>query len=214
MWPPRWAFRPGDAAAAGRRRESMEHAVADVGGERGAPHGDEPEVQWRYAVEEAFARPVAEWLSRGLARTGSVAVRRDRDVAEDLVGHGAFRPRHYCLPSAIKVNSRCLVSRDLHDASVRDIPLPPRWHGGAPPARKKPGNRPAARVSACRLTCAFALCHGREFPLCRFADVMALRRAAVTAPNALPLITAFPRVSRKRAIWSTWRVFGLNVRTA
>jgi len=34
---------------------------------------------------------------------------------------------------------------------------------------------------------------------------MALRRAAVIAPNALPLITAFPRVSRKRAIWSTWR---------
>src|SRR5215831_13642305 len=39
-------------------------------------------------------RPVAEWLFRGLARTGSVAVRRDRDVAEDLVGHGALRPRH------------------------------------------------------------------------------------------------------------------------
>src|SRR5215475_14689283 len=37
-------------------RESMEHAVADVGGERGTPRGDEPEVQWRYAVEEAFAR--------------------------------------------------------------------------------------------------------------------------------------------------------------
>ena len=34
----------------------MEHAVADVGGERGTPHGDEPEVPWRYAVEEAFAR--------------------------------------------------------------------------------------------------------------------------------------------------------------
>src|SRR5215475_2803957 len=28
------------------------------------------------------------------------------------------------------------------------------------------------------------------------------------------MITAFPRVSRMRAIWSTWRVFGLNVRTA
>jgi len=27
----------------------------------------------------------------------------------------------------------------------------------------------------------------------------------VIAPNALALITAFPRVSRKRAIWSTWR---------
>src|SRR4029453_18127884 len=38
-------------------------------------------------------RPVTEWLFRGLARTGNVAVRRDRDVAEDLVGHGALRPR-------------------------------------------------------------------------------------------------------------------------
>jgi len=27
--------------------------------------------------------------------------------------------------------------------------------------------------------------------------------AAVIAPNALALITAFPRVSRKRAMWST-----------
>jgi hypothetical protein len=33
----------------------------------------------------------------------------------------------YCLSSAIKVDSRCLVSRDLHDALVQDIPLPPRW---------------------------------------------------------------------------------------
>lgn len=34
----------------------MEHVVADVGGERGAPHGDDLEAQWRYAVEETFAR--------------------------------------------------------------------------------------------------------------------------------------------------------------
>jgi len=31
----------------------------------------------------------------------------------------------YCLSSAIKVGSRCLVSRDLHDALAQDIPLPP-----------------------------------------------------------------------------------------
>src|SRR5215471_19671679 len=34
----------------------MEHAVADVGGERGTPHADDLKVPWRYAVEEAFAR--------------------------------------------------------------------------------------------------------------------------------------------------------------
>src|SRR5262249_50010709 len=34
----------------------MEHAVADVGGERGAPHGGDLEAQRWDAVEEAFAR--------------------------------------------------------------------------------------------------------------------------------------------------------------
>jgi hypothetical protein len=38
-----------------QRGRSVEHAVADVGGERGAPHGDDLQVLWRYSVEEAFA---------------------------------------------------------------------------------------------------------------------------------------------------------------
>src|SRR5215471_21495175 len=53
----------------------------------------------------------------------------------------------YCLSSAVKVDSGCLVSRDLHDALVHDIPLPPRWHGRAPPARKKPGSRQRQQIT-------------------------------------------------------------------
>jgi hypothetical protein len=43
----------------------MEHVIADVGGERGAPHGDDLEAQWRYAVEEAFARADGNWCDVG-----------------------------------------------------------------------------------------------------------------------------------------------------
>src|SRR5262249_3986070 len=55
---------------------------------------------------QSVHRPVAEWLFRGLAQTGNVAVSRDRDVAEDLVGHGALRPRHYRLSSAVNQGDR------------------------------------------------------------------------------------------------------------
>ena len=34
----------------------MEYAVADVGGERRGPDGEELQVQRRYPIEEAFAR--------------------------------------------------------------------------------------------------------------------------------------------------------------
>jgi hypothetical protein len=47
----------------------MEYAVADVGGERRGPDGEELQVQRRYAVEEAFAGTEGDRCDMG--RSGS-----------------------------------------------------------------------------------------------------------------------------------------------
>jgi hypothetical protein len=43
----------------------VEDAVADVGGERRGPDGEELELQRRYAVEEAFARAEGDRCDMG-----------------------------------------------------------------------------------------------------------------------------------------------------
>src|SRR5262249_56261782 len=78
----------------------MGHVVADVGGERGAPHGDDLEVPWRYAVEEAFARADGDRCDVGAelvdAASGEVLVNRGRSAVDGdvAVSRGAAGPLH------------------------------------------------------------------------------------------------------------------------